>query len=131
VLSLLSRDAGTDAICDAYAMNVVDDDDVWLYFYTKFPIVHISNGEYRVWECGIAGAQALAVTESRALLFGDYKRRNLVRIFRLGFEGKATSEAEMLLTDESGIAIDSARAFGVGKHLYLLRGLEVLAVREW
>lgn len=125
------EDAGTDAICDAYAMNVVGDDDVWLYFYTQFPIVHISGGAYRVWQCGLAGAQALAVDDSRVLLFGDYKRRNLARILRLGADGKATREAEMLLTDESGRAIDDARAFGVGKCLYLLRGREVLAVDDW
>lgn len=125
------EDAGTDAICDAYAMNVVGDDDVWLYFYTEFPVVHISDGEYRVWECGIAGAQAIAARDSRVLLFGDYKQRNLVRILHLRAEGKATGEAEMLLTDESGVAIDNARAFGVGKDLYLLRGREVLAVEDW
>lgn len=94
-------------------------------------MVLISDGEYRVWECGIAGAQAIAARDSRVLLFGDYKQRNLVRVLRLGAEGKATSEAEMLLTDESGVAIDDARAFGVGKDLYLLRGREVLAVEDW
>lgn len=125
------KDAGTDAICDAYAMNVVNDGDVWLYFYTEFPIVHILNGAYRAWECGIAGARALAVNESRALLFGDYEEPNLVRVLRLSPEGKTTGEAEMLLTDESGVAIDNARAFGVGKNLYLLRGREVLVVEDW
>jgi hypothetical protein len=29
------------------------------------------------------------------------------------------------------VAIDDARAFGVGKSLYLLRGREVLAVDDW
>lgn len=125
------EDAGTDAICDVYAMNVIGDDDVWLYFYTEFPIVHIADGTYRVWECGIAGARALAVSASRVLLVGDYKQRNLVRLLRLGPDGKSTREAEMPLTDESGIAIDDARAFGVGKTLYLLRGHEVLAVHDW
>ena len=125
------EDAGTDAICDAYAMNVVGDDNVWLYFYTDFPIVHISNGTYRVWECGIAGAQALAVNESRVLLFGDYAQGNLARILRLGSDGKSILEAEMLMTDESGVAIDNARAFGVGKALFLFRGREVLAIEDW
>lgn len=124
-------DAGTDPICDAYAMNVVGDDDVWLYFYTEFPLVHIFRGGYRVWACGLAGAQALAARDSRVLLFGDYTRRNLVRVLRLGAGGKAINEAELLLTDERDVALDNARAFGVGQNLYLLRGREVLVVDDW
>lgn len=123
--------ANTDAICDAYALNVAGDDNVWLYFYTDFPIVNITNGSYRGWTCGLGGAHALAVDSARALLFGDYKVRNLVRIVSLGVDGTAALEAEMLLTDESGVAIDAARGFGVGKQLYVVRGHEVLVVEEW
>lgn len=123
--------AQTDAICDVYAMNVIDNEDVWLYFYTEFPIIHISNGNYRVWDCGISGAQGLAVDESRVLLLGDYKQRNLVRILHLGPERMVSVEAEMLLTDESGVAIDNAHAFGVGKELYLFRDREVMLVQDW
>ena len=123
--------AGTDRICDAYAMNVAGDDDVWLYFYTQFPIVRFFQGEYRAWKCGVGGAQALAVSDSRVLLLGDYKRPNVARVFRLGFDGIATLEQSALLVDESGVAIDGAQAFGVGKVLYLLRGREVLIVDDW
>jgi hypothetical protein len=124
-------DAGTGAIADTYAMNVVGDDDVWLYFYDDFPIVHITAGEYRVWECGLSGARAIAADGSRVLLYGAYGERSAVRIVRLGSDGKATLETELVLVDEGGAAIDDARAFGVGERLYLLRGREVLVVEDW
>src|SRR5919204_7050215 len=33
--------AGLDAICDCYALNVESEDDVWLYYYTEFPLVRL------------------------------------------------------------------------------------------
>ena len=124
-------DAGTDIICDAYAMNVVGDNDVWIYFYTEFPIAHITNGQYTVWDFGIGGAAALAVEHDRVLLFGDYNKHNLVRIVQLGTDNKVTILAEMPLVDESGAAITNALPYGVGKYLYLFREKEVLIVDSW
>jgi hypothetical protein len=37
----------------------------------------------------------------------------------------------MLLTDESGVAMGNARAFGAGRYLHLLRGSEVFVVADW
>jgi hypothetical protein len=39
-----ARRAGTDSIVDVYALNVRGADDVWLYFYTEFSIVHVTAG---------------------------------------------------------------------------------------
>ena len=36
--------ANTDYISDAYAMNVVSEDDVWVYFHTEFPLVRVLGG---------------------------------------------------------------------------------------
>jgi hypothetical protein len=122
--------ARTDAICDAYAMNVADD-AVWLYFYMEFPIVRIRNGDYRVWQLGVAGAHALAVRDDRVLLFGDYECRHLGRVVELGSGGLAKVVDECALTDDGGKPLGDARACGVGGDLFFFEERRVLVARAW
>jgi hypothetical protein len=123
--------AGTDSICDAYALNVSGPDDVWLYFYTEFSVVHIVKGRYRVWKLGDGGARAMAVNESRLLLFGDYKRRGLVRIVEMGPNESARVTGERALVDPEGREFGTATAIGVGKSLFLFRDRRVFVVDAW
>lgn len=123
--------AKTEPIDDAYAMNLVGEEDTWLYFYSQFPIVRIHGGRYHVYRCGAPGARALAVDGDRALLLGDYQRPDLVRIFRLG-EKRARLEATLGgLVDEAGAPIGRARCVGVGQRLYVCRGRELLCLQDW
>lgn len=124
-------EAGTDDICDAYAINASADGAVWVYFYTEFPIVRILDGTYRTWACGLGGAQAIAIDDSRALLFGDYDVHHLARVVHLGNDGRATCERELVVQDEAGLPIVGARAFGVGKRLYLMNRDKILMVENW
>jgi hypothetical protein len=123
--------AGTDSICDAYALNVGGPDDVWVYFYTEFSIVHFSRGRYRVWRLGEGGARAMAVNESRLLLFGDYKRRGLVRIVEMEPKGSARVTGKGALVDPEGGEFDTAAAIGVGKSLFLFRDRRVFVADAW
>jgi hypothetical protein len=124
-----ASDAGTDTICDAYAMNVAGDGDVWVYFYTEFPIVRIKGDQYRVWTLGIGGARALAVRDSRVLLYGDYERPGLTR--QVALEGKEASvkeERELQSPDGRGLA---APGCGIGGTLYVFDRGRVYSVDEW
>jgi hypothetical protein len=123
--------AHTDAICDAYAMNVAGDTDVWLYFYTEFPIVRILDGGYHVWKLGVAGARAFAVRESRVLLFGDYKRRSVGRMVELGTDGEGNVIGERLIVDDNGHPLDDALAWGVGGNLFFFKDRRVLLAEDW
>jgi len=123
--------AGTDTMCDAYAVNVVDDDEAWVYFYHEFPIVRICHGTYQVWAFGESGGRGLAIDGSRVLLYGGYKQRNLLRLVELGPNGTAKVKAECLPAFDDGELIEDAYAIGVGKKLYLLRPREVLVIDEW
>ncbi len=123
--------ARTDSVCDAYAMNVTADGDVWLYFYTDFPIVRLHDGAYDVWKLGIGGGRALAVRDDRVLLFGDYKHRALGRLVQLRTDGSATLEGEVLLVDDQGAPLEGALAYGAGDKLYFLKNRRVLVIDEW
>ena len=123
--------AGTDMICDAYAMNVDEHGTVWTCFYTEFPIVRIRDGTYQRWEYGRAGASALAVKGQRALMVGDYKRRNALTLVELGSDGRARpTDGGKLLTAE-GKSLDHARFVGVGSTLYATQDGVVFQLAEW
>jgi hypothetical protein len=125
-----AEDAGTDTICDAYAMNVAEDGEVWVNFYTEFPIVRIAGGRYQAWTLGIGGARAMAVRGNGALLYGDYKRRALVRRVVLSDDGTASVKEERELQGPDGRALD-APGCGVGGRLYAFDQGRVYAVDDW
>ena len=124
--------AGTDAICDAYALNAADDDDIWVYFYTEFPIVRIRRGEYRTWKLGVAGANALAVRQEQAFLFGDYKKRGLGRVVALEAEAARVVE-EVQVEDEGGglAAWTASSPMGEGDRLFFLKDRQALVLHNW
>lgn len=119
--------ARTGTISDAYALNVAADDDVWVYFYTDFPIVRIHRGAYQSWGTGEAGANALAVHSNRVLLAGDYKNSSRARIARLG----GGDREELVLRDHHGTPFDRVVYRGVGERLYAFAHREVSVIRDW
>jgi hypothetical protein len=123
--------AHTDSICDAYALNVATTDDVWIYFYTEFPIVHVVGGGYQVWPVKQGGASALVVQGQRALLFGDYKERDRTRIVEMSPNGRSKVVEEVSLVDANGRGFEVARTYGVGPTLFLIRDRVVYEVDSW
>lgn len=122
-------DAGTDTICDAYAMNVAGDRDVWVYFYTEFPLVRVTGDRYRVWNLGIGGARALAVRGNRVLLYGDYQRGGLTREVTLEGEGASVRQERELQSPDGRVL--AAPGCGVGGTLYAFDQGRVYAVEDW
>jgi hypothetical protein len=123
--------AGTDGVCDAYAANVIDDSEVWLYFYTEFPLVRVREGAYRVWSFGTGGARAFAVRDDRVLIFGDYKQRNLARVLELRDDSTTRIVEEFLINDGTGKPLDHAHAWGVGRDLFLAQERQVWKLDTW
>jgi len=67
-----STDNPYGSISDCYALNV-DHDTAWTCYYTDFPIVRISDdGALTGWRNHITSIKALAVSGSRAVLYGGY-----------------------------------------------------------
>jgi hypothetical protein len=123
--------ASTDAICDCYALNVGADGDAWIYFYDEFPIVRVHGARYHVWHTNVSGAAALAVHGKRALLLGDYDRRDRARLLELGARGSATVTAVRPLVDATGAAFAPELARGVGRDLYCFHARAVSVVSDW
>lgn len=114
-------------IIDCYAINVASPDDIWVYYYTDFPLARISNFQIqKKWPpIPVKGSYAFAINlgyhslfngdwGDYALFAGCYEKRDslfLVNLNNLEFE-------ELIPVDESGEVIRSFRAFGRGTKLF-------------
>ncbi|MES2462204.1 MAG: hypothetical protein V4671_16585, partial [Armatimonadota bacterium] len=110
------------SIDDCYAMNVGEDGDVWLYYYTDFPLVRLHQKQIKaVWaNTFVSGSHAFAVSDDRVLFSGSYHEKDQLHLLHL-YSG--TTESETIVpVDEDGNPIVSAdRIFARGSRLYLLR----------
>jgi len=62
-----------DFIADCYAMNVVSDDTIWIYYYTDFPLVKIIDDEIvDYWQSSIYGSHWFAVHNNHIVFVGSY-----------------------------------------------------------
>lgn len=113
-----------DRVCDCYAMNV-DRNDVWIYYYTEFPLVLIRNGVVEAhWQIPVSGADAFAISRNHALFRGGYKDRESYHLLELT-QPEAREKLRFQLRDRQGDAIKAGRVAGRGDALFLLRGREV------
>ncbi len=116
----------SSSISDCYALNVASDRDVWAYYYTDFPLVHVRDRRFgREWQrVPVRGSHAFAVTEGRALFAGSYEVRELLFLVDLD-----TMEADALRpVDQDGNEVRFDQAFGRGSRLYLVSGDALLVV---
>ncbi len=70
---------------DCYAVNVDEEDRVWICFYVDFPVVRFKNRQMdRFWEpTPIKGAHAMAVLDDRVLFGSPYRRKDVLSLVNL------------------------------------------------
>ena len=118
---------GLGGISDCYAMNA-DGNDVWVYYYTDFPLVLIRNGSIEAhWQIPVKGADAFAVSGNFALFRGGYDNPDNCHLIELA-QPEAKVRLRFRLRDRHGEAIEAERTAGRGNALFLLRGREVFKV---
>lgn len=108
------------------AINVGDDDTVWLYYYGDCPLVRLVGGQFdRIWRnFPIKGARGFAVSEHQALFAGSGRYPDL--LFLVDLETRIVQKIRPV--DQSGKAITFTSAIGRGAHLYLRTEHELFAV---
>jgi hypothetical protein len=113
-------------IADCYAFNVCSDREVWLCYYTDFPLVRLVDRQVaRIWpKVAVQGAHAFAVSGQRVLFAGMYEKRNSLFLADLD----TTKVQERVPVNDAGKIIRTFTAFGRGTRLYLHSGNEVFAV---
>lgn len=108
---------GLVGIADCYALNVAPHGEVWLYYYTDFPLVQLRDRQFiRQWtDLPIKGAHAFAVHGRSALFTGGYGEKGRLYLVLLDTRHVQTLQP----MDELGNAVRYQRAFGRGKRLFL------------
>lgn len=121
--------AGLDSICDCYALNVADDRETWLYYYTQFPLVLLRGHRVvRYWNVPIAGAHAFAVHGEHALFTGGYREHAQLALLRLGEAAQCDLLARFAPCDADGEALPAGRFHGRGDALYFHAAGRIWAV---
>jgi hypothetical protein len=107
-------------IVDCYALNVASYNEVWVYYYSAFPLVRIANGVIDKFYTfmPIHGAHAFAVHGNRVLFAGSYDKPHT--LFSVTLDRRR--ESSYVAVDQAGktILFDKHRSFGRGSRLYLV-----------
>ena len=115
-------DYGLDYISDCYALNVASESDVWFYYYTEFPLVHLRNLRIeRFWVPPVKSSHAFAVSGDVALFQGFHHRDNpAYHLLQLGEHGHILGHRKFSLTDTHGQWIEPDWTVGRGDTLHIL-----------
>jgi hypothetical protein len=117
---------GLDTICDCYALNVESDDDVWLYYYTDFPLVHIrAYKSSSFWQVPIRGSHSFAVSGRQVLFRGGYNDPDQYYLYEMGPAAALLPIATLEIRDEKDQRINATRAVGRGDAFWVLSGQRV------
>jgi hypothetical protein len=109
--------AKTSSIVDCYALNVSGNHETWLYYYTDFPLVQITDFQLK-WSARmpVSGSHAFAVNGELALFFGSYKEKQ--RLIEVDLSTRRLRKLFAVTDDGSKIKVSGA--FGRAHHLYLV-----------
>lgn len=106
-----------EPIIDCYALNVCSSHETWLYYYTDFPVVRITDHKVNgIWRnIPVSGSHAFAVSKENVLFSGGYNNRtDLIKVhLPTGLLRKLKP------VTENGMAIKDFSAFGRFHNLYL------------
>ncbi|WP_105620072.1 hypothetical protein [Vallitalea okinawensis] len=70
-------------ICDCYALNISDNNDIWFYYYTEFELGRIDgNGSITYYKPNISGADGLLVSNKYILFRGGYSNHNEYQLYK-------------------------------------------------
>ena len=118
------------SIADCYALNVYSNREVWLCYYTDFPLVRLLDGKPEgVWKKQpVSGSPGFAVFGGSVLFAGGYNRKGEMFLVNLGNMRSETT----IPVDGSGEPIKVLDAHGRRDRLFLQStdGLFVIGVAE-
>lgn len=103
---------------DCYALNVVDEDEVWLSYYTDFPLVLIKNFRLqRVWKDFGCMARGFALWRDYVLFQKCYTRPS--QLLRRGLSDSPQAEPIEAIDEDGTLIGGDFVTAGRGAHFYL------------
>lgn len=114
-------------ISDCYALNVVDDNNVWFYFYTDFELAYKQNDNISYFETDISGSDGFIVYDKYFLFRGGYQKHNSYFLYELN-PGGMKLLGEVKLLDENGEYIKTSYYDYRKSRMILLSGTKLYLV---
>jgi hypothetical protein len=113
------------SIADCYALNVCSDREVWLCYYTDFPLVRLLDGKpAEVWlKQPVRGSPGFAVLGELILFSGGYHRKDELFLVQLG----DMKNKSIIPVDSDGTPVKAITTYGRRDRLFL-QSKEVLFV---
>ncbi len=114
--------SGVGTITDCYALNVINSTELWIYYYTEFPLVKIVQQRVAdYWMPPIRGSSHFAVWQQYVLFYGNYDDR-LLRLYELSNDHKLVhiADFEGLESVHEVITRSNHLLFREGHHFYQL-----------
>jgi hypothetical protein len=112
-------------IDDCYALNV-SGSGAAAHFYTDFPICKISN-DFRLqyWQTNLRGSHAFAVSDTQALLSGQYRDPPEIAYLADLAPGQLANVRKIKLCLPDDSPMPKGRLLGRGSYLYFFDSLSV------
>ena len=134
-----NQDAG---ITDCYALNVINEDEVWFYYYTDFKLVRLTHVRTQprttYIEPGISGSSGFCTDGEYFLFDSGYGKRDTCILKKHFPPGRLTKGKEVsFLNEHSELIANAMKSFRQnqvllykGNKLYLIAIQEVAAILE-
>lgn len=111
-------------IVDCYAMNVINNNQVWFYFYDTFELGWLNNGILEFFQTEIQGSDCFVVNDDYFLFRGGYNKQDDYFLYKLE-RNQLKKVLEMELIDETGLKIESKTIDYRGSLILLLHDSKI------
>lgn len=124
----IHNNTDSNFICDCYAINVVNDNEVWFYYYTDFLLGKIKDGKIDYYDPKLSGADGFLIYDRYILFRGGYDKRDEYRLFEFVKGGNLKETRMITFTDENDKIIAADNFDCRGSRLFLRAGSKLYSI---
>lgn len=98
---------GDNFIDDCYALNVINDDEIWFYYYTDFLLCRIKNNRVDYFEPKLSGSDGFLVYDKYVLFRGVYNNQNEYHLLEFTKNERLKERKAIVFTNETNDIINT------------------------
>lgn len=119
---------GDNFICDCYAINVVNDNEVWFYYYDEFLLGKINDNQIEYYDPKLSGADGFLIYDRYVLFRGGYGKQDEYHLLEFIKGDKLKKNKVITFVDENGEVITANDIDCRGPRLLLRVGTKLYTV---
>ncbi|PGS49093.1 hypothetical protein [Bacillus sp. AFS041924] len=107
---------------DCYALNVISEETIYIYYYSDFPLVKLTKNSFEIIKnIPIKGSSAFAIHKDYALFDNGYNQKGKMHLFSMTNK----TLISFYLLDKNGKVLNYNYAVGRGSKLYFKKDKDV------